>query len=108
MADRMDSPASNELKVVPTEEQMLIMAEACRKISLAVNDVYNRLADISREIFTPSLMLALHYALLLDTPKWRVLRRWSINRRIKELEIVTGVYEEREALRQELRKIRRS
>ena len=108
MADRMDSRASNAMIEQPTDEQMRIMVETCKKIVLAVEDIYRRLADVFRKVFTPSLMLAIHYALLMDTPKWRILRRWSIKRRIKELEIVTGVYDEREALRQELRKIRRS
>lgn len=106
MAGRMDSRAINVMKYEPTEEQMRIMVEACRKISLAVSEVYDRLADVFREVFTPQLMLAIHYAVLMDTPRWRFIRRWSINRRIKELEIVTGVFEEREELRQYLRSIK--
>lgn len=83
------------------------MVDAFRRLSGTVSDVLNHVADSLRLVFTPKLMLAIHYGLLLETPRWRLYRRWQINKRIKELEIVTGVYEDREAMRDYVRQLKR-
>lgn len=72
----------------PTVTQIRRVVKAFRSTGGSVSDALSRLPDEYRKIFSPNLMLAICYALIVDTPRWRFIRRYRIKQKGLELEAV--------------------
>ena len=75
-------------KLALSEYQIKKAYNAFLKYSGTVEDVFSRLPARYRKVLKPAILLGLHYHVLYDTPRWRVVRRWHIRRRGRELDAI--------------------